>query len=227
MFEQTYTISELAEAGEVTVRTIRYYVAEALLPPPEGGGRGATYSQEHLDRLKLIKILKDEFLPLQEIATLLTGLDHQAVVELLAEKQQSEPPPSPVPGSAKEYLQTLLNPPEAPEQTSTLMRHKVAQQSQPLKRRGSARSLDDVSLGAAETSSSKSEQPIFEEESADSKAAEPSSVTSQPTEVTRWQRVPITPDVELHIREGAAQGTLWQKIERLIKIARQILSVFI
>lgn len=225
MSEQTYTISELAEAGQVTVRTIRYYVAEALLPPPEGGGRAATYSQEHLDRLKLIKLLKDEFLPLQEIATLLTGLDHQAVVELLAEKQQSEPPPPPASGSAKEYLQTLLNPPEAPEQTGTLMRHKVAQQSRPLKRRGLTRSSDDGALGVVKASPPASEQPVFEEESADSKAADPSPATSQPADVTRWQRVPITPDVELHIREGAAQGTLWQKIERLIKIARQILSV--
>ncbi len=226
MSDQTYTISKLAEAGQVTVRTIRYYVAEALLPPPAGGGRAATYSQEHLDRLKLIKILKAEFLPLQEIATLLTGLDHQAVVELLAEKQQSEPPPSPAPDSAKEYLQTLLNPAAAPDQSGTLMRHKVG--DRPANRRPLSRSSDTDVPGVLRKSAPAPEQPAFRANSRGGDAtAETPAELQQSAEVTRWQRVPITPDVELHIREGAVQGTLGQKIERLVKIARQILSVFI
>src|SRR5262245_48280104 len=122
---QNYTIGELAQAADVTIRTIRYYVAEEVLPPPLGNGRAALYTQEHLDRLRLVMILKEEFLPLPEIRSLLSGLDHQAVLELLAERRQAEPPPPPTPNSAKEYLQTLLSPLTASAETTTLMRHKV------------------------------------------------------------------------------------------------------
>src|SRR5262245_16924585 len=127
LIEKNYTISELADLADVTIRTIRYYVAEELLPPPEGGGRVATYSDHHLARLKLIKILKDEFLPLHEIRALLSGLDDQAVADLLAEKQASS---SPTPNSAKAYLQTLLIPPTSREQEHSLLRHKLKARQQ-------------------------------------------------------------------------------------------------
>ena len=107
--EKSYTISELAEAAEVTIRTIRYYVAEDVLPPPLGSSRASVYTEEHLNRLRLIKILKEEFLPLQEIRTLLSGLDHEAVLELLAEREREEVPPDAA--SAKSYLKSLLAPP--------------------------------------------------------------------------------------------------------------------
>lgn len=103
--KRDYSISELSEAGSVTARTIRYYVAEGLLAPPEKGGRGASYNEEHLARLQLIKRLKEEYLPLQEIAALLRGLDRQAVMDLLKEKQRTGVAP---PSSAKSYLKDLL-----------------------------------------------------------------------------------------------------------------------
>ena len=204
MLAKDYTISELAEAAEVTTRTVRYYVAEDLLPPPEGGGRAAVYSAEHLDRLQLIKILKDEFLPLQEIRALLAGLDHQAVRDLLKEKQASEDPPEPSAGTAKAYLQTLLSPPTASEQTTALMRHKVKAQQQSQELPAAAPSRGFVA-------------PAAEADEADEVAVEP----------THWQRIPITADVELHIREGSGNPSLWQKIDRLVKLARQLLTSII
>jgi len=103
--KKDYSISELSDAGSVTARTIRYYVAEGLLAPPGRGGRGATYNEEHLARLELIKRLKEEYLPLQEIATLLRGLDREAVSELLKQKQRTGSAPR---SSAKNYLKDLL-----------------------------------------------------------------------------------------------------------------------
>jgi len=61
------TIAELAESARVTPRTIRYYVAEGLLPPPGGSGQRRIYGQGHLDRLAAIRRLKAAYLPLQEI----------------------------------------------------------------------------------------------------------------------------------------------------------------
>lgn len=65
--EREYTLDELSTLANVTPRTVRYYIAEDLLPPPIIGGRNATYSQEHLDRLLAIGALKDMYLPLREI----------------------------------------------------------------------------------------------------------------------------------------------------------------
>ena len=52
------TINELANQANVTVRTIRYYVEQELLPPP-APGYPAEYSEDHLRRLALIRRLKD------------------------------------------------------------------------------------------------------------------------------------------------------------------------
>src|SRR6185503_13854632 len=46
----------------------------------------------------------------------------------------------------------------------------------------------------------------------------------QAARAERWQRYQITPDIELHVKEGLENTSLWQKVEQLIKIARQLLS---
>ncbi len=102
----TYTIGELARQADVTPRTIRFYVTEGLLSPPEGAGRAAVYTAGHLIRLELIKLLKEEFLPLAEIRDLLAGLAQAEIEELLTQKRQPTPPAKPE--SAREYIQTLL-----------------------------------------------------------------------------------------------------------------------
>ena len=60
-------IAELAQRAGVTPRTVRYYVAEGLLPPPGGRGQRRAYGQGHLDRLDEIRELKAAYLPLHEI----------------------------------------------------------------------------------------------------------------------------------------------------------------
>ncbi len=78
-------IGEFAAAAGVSARTVRYYIVEGLMPPPEGVGLGAMYGQAHLDRLQLILRLKDAYLPLKEIRRQLTGLDDAAVRRRLKE----------------------------------------------------------------------------------------------------------------------------------------------
>jgi DNA-binding transcriptional MerR regulator len=78
------TLSELTAAADVSVRTVRYYIAEGLLPPPEGSGPGSAYTQGHLDRLRLIQRLKEAYLPLKEIRRRLSGLSDDEVRSLLA-----------------------------------------------------------------------------------------------------------------------------------------------
>ena len=54
-----FTIDELAARTGMTVRTVRFYAAEGLLPPPERRGRLAFYGQRHRMRLDLIRTLQE------------------------------------------------------------------------------------------------------------------------------------------------------------------------
>ena len=62
------TLAELAGASGVPARTIRYYIARGLLPPPLVGGRGACYAEEHLERLAKIQALQSKGRTLAQIA---------------------------------------------------------------------------------------------------------------------------------------------------------------
>lgn len=67
MERETYRLSELADAAGVPPRTVRYYIAQGLLPSPGRLGAGTRYGREHLDRLQLIRTLQDQGLSLAEI----------------------------------------------------------------------------------------------------------------------------------------------------------------
>jgi DNA-binding transcriptional MerR regulator len=77
------SLQELTEAAGVPVRTVRYYIAEGLLPPPMGSGPASFYTPNHLLRLRLIGRMKDAYLPLKEIRRRLEGTPDEAVEGLL------------------------------------------------------------------------------------------------------------------------------------------------
>lgn len=62
-----YKVSELAEKAGVTKRTIHYYISKGLLFPPKGSGVNSLYTDEHLERILLIKKLQESFMPLSKI----------------------------------------------------------------------------------------------------------------------------------------------------------------
>lgn len=62
-----YKVSELAEKAGVTKRTIHYYISKGLLMPPCGEGINSTYDDKHLERLKLIRELQKNDMPLNKI----------------------------------------------------------------------------------------------------------------------------------------------------------------
>ena len=116
MNSTTMRIGDLARASGVSARTIRYYIVEGLLPPPDGAGLGASYDQSHLDRLRLIRHLKDTYLPLREIRRQLTGLDDAAVRARLAELDHVPPSSTSTrsTGSAEGSLRRLASRPSGP-----------------------------------------------------------------------------------------------------------------
>ena len=64
----SFTLVELAEVSGVPARTIRFYIAKGLLPPPLVGGRSACYGEEHLKELERIKTLQGQGQTLAQIA---------------------------------------------------------------------------------------------------------------------------------------------------------------
>lgn len=66
------TIDQLAATSGVPSRTIRFYQAKGVLPPPRKRGRVALYGQVHLERLQLISELQDRGLRLRAIREVLS-----------------------------------------------------------------------------------------------------------------------------------------------------------
>lgn len=74
-----YTIADLQAETGMSPRTIRFYIAEGLLPPAYGRGPSATYDVGHLLRLRYIQALKDERLALGDIKERLNNLTDENI----------------------------------------------------------------------------------------------------------------------------------------------------
>jgi DNA-binding transcriptional MerR regulator len=70
-----FTAQDLAGLCGVSVRTVRYYVEEALLPPPASRGRGAHFEERHLTRLRLIRAMQEAGNDLDTIGAYLKELE--------------------------------------------------------------------------------------------------------------------------------------------------------
>lgn len=68
-----FKLDELAEKAGVSPRTVRYYVQRGLLPAPEFRGPDTAYGEEHLHRLKAIRVLQERHLPLDAIEAALAS----------------------------------------------------------------------------------------------------------------------------------------------------------
>lgn len=79
MTEAQYLIHDLAQRAGTSVRTIRYYTDEGLLPPPVIQGKYAFYTEAHLKRLALIRRMKETYLPLREIREIINSLSDEEV----------------------------------------------------------------------------------------------------------------------------------------------------
>lgn len=68
-----FTIDQLANEADVTVRNIRAYQDRGLLLPPEKRGRTGIYTDVHLARLKIINALLERGYTINNIRDLLEG----------------------------------------------------------------------------------------------------------------------------------------------------------
>lgn len=84
-----YTTGEIANLCGVTVRTVQYYDTRGILIPTElsEGGR-RLYSEDDLNRMKIICFLRDLGLPIDSISQMLSEDDPGSVISLLLDQQE-------------------------------------------------------------------------------------------------------------------------------------------
>jgi len=113
--DERFGLTELADLAGVTPRTVRYYLAQGLLPAVGQSGPGSKYDAGHLARLRLVRRLQAEHLPLAEIRRQLEGLDEDEI-RSLAGNDAPEPPAD----SALDYVRRVMTrmPHDAPADPS-------------------------------------------------------------------------------------------------------------
>ncbi len=226
--ENTYSVQDLADLAGVSPRTIRYYVAQGLLPSSGQVGPGAHYTDGHLARLRLIRRLQREHLPLAEIRTRLATLDDDTITALVGADAPAAPE-----GSALDYVRSVLEG-ESPADRLALRPQSQASRAilgRPIPGlRRPAASLAELSTARYEPS-----PPVAPQPPEDALAfvvgritlpTEPPSATKtapEPAQRSQWDRIALSPDIELNIRRPLSRQQNKQ-VERLIAIARELLE---
>jgi DNA-binding transcriptional MerR regulator len=170
MPDAAYTLADLCGLADVTPRTVRYYIAQGLLRSPGTTGPGARYDDGHLARLRLIRRLQREHLPLAEIRARLAALtDEEAIA-------QAEGPAAPPAESALDYVRGVLGSPTA----------------RPSPRADAARPPQPRLVADA--------MPAPAASRLEAAGVPPPSAESPAPDRSHWERYAIAPDVELHVR---------------------------
>jgi len=78
-----FSLDEIAALAELPRRTVRYYIQEGLVDRPEGVGKGAYYTQRHLEQLLLVRKWQ------------LAGLSLERIGEVLKQQGAGPLPPTP------------------------------------------------------------------------------------------------------------------------------------
>ncbi len=202
MLRSEYWISELANLSGVSTRTIRYYIQEGLLPQPEIRGKYAVFTDEYMHRLRLIKILKDAYLPLNRIKELLDTLTENEILPLLEAFEKD-------PVSALSGLQALpmfeqpsihLSSPPRPVQV----------------REQNVNALEYIQQ-------LRRESPLNEKMNRNPRPdAHPNKrnlIAAAPTPGEEWRRIVLAAGLELHVRQPESTRTQ-QLVEDLIDLVR-------
>jgi DNA-binding transcriptional MerR regulator len=203
--DDRYSLTELADMSGVTPRTVRYYLAQGLLPAVGPSGPGNKYDAGHLARLRLIRRLQAEHLPLAEIRHRLDALDDDEVKDLAGRDD-----PAPPIDSAIDYLRAVLG--------GQTIQPSIARPASPM---GALRASGAAPLRAQAIAAN-----VLAERLGGPYDATPATETvppARPAERSQWERIVLAPDVELHIRRPLPRRQNKQ-VDRLVTIARELLE---
>ena len=92
-----YTIQELIDQTGLPRRTIHFYTQQGILPPPTGAGLSARYAEVHLLCLKLVPVLRQDGLRLDQIREYFSACDEAALSRRWEEQKNNlHLPPAPL-----------------------------------------------------------------------------------------------------------------------------------
>ena len=80
---KTFTLEEISALAELPRRTVRYYIQSGLVDRPQGTGKGAYYTQEHVEQLLTVRKWQ------------LAGLSLERIAEVLKQPTAGILPPAP------------------------------------------------------------------------------------------------------------------------------------
>lgn len=80
---RTFTLDEIASLAELPRRTVRYYIQTGLVDRPQGIGKGAYYTEQHVEQLLLVRKWQ------------LAGLSLERIGEVLKQQTSGPLPPAP------------------------------------------------------------------------------------------------------------------------------------
>ena len=226
MPDDPYSLNDLARLADVTTRTIRYYVAQGLLPSPEAAGPATRYGEGHLARLRLIKRMQREHLPLSEIRGRIERLGDEDV-RLLLDAQGDQGSPA-APAETLAFVRDLM--------VQSGVQPRVAE-SMALYRSAEMRyePMTPEAFPAPSTPAPPASAPSPAPSIAipippvplSSPVPAPSSPAPEPRssvgDRSTWERHVLVPDVELHVRRPLDRQ-LNKRLEQLIRIARELLA---
>ena len=81
--QQTFNLDEIAALAELPRRTVRYYIQTGLIDRPQGVGKGAFYTQHHIEQLVLVRKWQ------------LAGLSLDKIGDVLKQQASGPLPPTP------------------------------------------------------------------------------------------------------------------------------------
>jgi DNA-binding transcriptional MerR regulator len=226
MPDDPYSLSDLARLADVTPRTVRYYVALGLLPSPEAAGPATRYGESHLARLRLIRRLQRDHLPLAEIRIRLERMSDDEIIATVSALDAREPDPSQDPGDTLAFVHSLMQ--QSGIRPAVVDRGRTPGVS--MHRMAVVVSLDAAGAEAAAGPPPGALSPSAPAPSASGPAGSitglvagsgSSSATRPGPDRTTWERIVVSPDVELHVRRPLDR-TSNKRVDQLERIAREL-----
>jgi len=213
--DDRYSLTELADLAGVTPRTVRYYLAQGLLPAVGQSGPGSKYDARHLARLRLIRRLQAEHLPLAEIRRRLDGLGEDEIRSLAGSEE-----PAPPTDSALDYLRSVLGGP-VPDRGP--LGPRLGPRFPPPRRVPARMTAEVTADPAAPSPAPDALAERLDEPHVSTPTTAPAVPSAPSIERSQWERIVLAPDVELHIRRPLARAQNKQ-VDRLVTIARELLE---
>lgn len=236
MRDDPYTLTELARLADVTPRTVRYYVQRGLLPSPRAAGRATRYGDPHLLRLRLIRRLQREHLPLAEIRARLEQMGDAQVEAAMRGAAGAAPPPVPSTDETLAFVRALMTRAGvAPRFYSTSEPPPDGTRSRPVPDEFPIRESpgDEPPAGSPVPGRVDPGSPVPGHAPAlplgiplvpgrGLPVAAPGDASARPVaDRSTWERIAITPDVEIHVRRPLDRPRN-KRVEQLIRIAREL-----